>query len=491
MSATLVINVDPKTGIASVKGFQKEFAGAMKGSEKAGIGLAKGLETLANGIKVTKAAFTLAWKAGQKLVDVTWHLAQQTAAADASLARVALVANTSTEQISKLSFAVSQYGANQDDLLDGLKDFAVRMQEAADGAGTGHEFLTRLGITVTDTDGRLRPVVEVFKEFSDKLAGMTDATEAAVVADELLNDVGIRLLPTLRQGAEGIERLGEDAENLGVVVDESSVKMSQKFNKNLKSAAQLVKGLWERLGRELIPHFNEAVEHAILLGKALIEDIKWKEVQSAISLVAETLWTFGTAFYDVSDAVQKFATVVVLGTIESLSSLGEGVLWVADKLSGLAEAFGVNQELNREWITEQQKQIDGFRKSGEWVAFVSEEFSKLDDKMKGATIRAGDLSKRMGNAGDVARTELAPGLDKAGDEAEDMEEEIFDAAMTVKKHFSDEGAGGEGGGTVPDALKDTEKGIKRVARQWYAFGEQAEEAANKAKMGGKVELPAE
>jgi hypothetical protein len=111
--------------------------------------------------------------------------------------------------------AAQTFGADMDDITDGLKEIQLKARDALTGTQSYIDAFALLGITVD----QLRPVVNdqtaLMELFTDALNRNTSAATQNFVADELMSDAGTRLLPMLRSGTANIRRLRREAEQLG------------------------------------------------------------------------------------------------------------------------------------------------------------------------------------------------------------------------------------------------------------------------------------
>ena len=136
--------------------------------------------------------------------------------------RTALALSTSVETVQELNFAFARFDLQSDDVADALNTLADRAQDAIDGTKSMVEDFRLLGVSVDDLRGK-RPT-ELFRLLAERVARVEDPTQrAAGVVRTFGDDLGRRLLPFLIQGADGLERLREEARRAGAVLDEETV----------------------------------------------------------------------------------------------------------------------------------------------------------------------------------------------------------------------------------------------------------------------------
>jgi len=104
--------------------------------------------------------------------------------------------NVSVEQLSALGYAAKISGADLDTVEKSLRYLARGMDDVSQGIGEAKDAFEFLDIAVTDTEGNLRPTMDVLKEAATKLAAMTDETKQVALATDIFGArYGTQLLP--------------------------------------------------------------------------------------------------------------------------------------------------------------------------------------------------------------------------------------------------------------------------------------------------------
>lgn len=111
------------------------------------------------------------------------------------------------EQFSKLAAGMKAFGFDVAGVSDLLTDLSDKVYDAAVNGGEAAETLTLMGINAKELQGL--PLPEMLAKVADGIKGIKDPGEAAGLTVRLLSDNGLKLLPVLRQGADGINALGE------------------------------------------------------------------------------------------------------------------------------------------------------------------------------------------------------------------------------------------------------------------------------------------
>ena len=131
-----------------------------------------------------------------------------------------------TDALQELRVAADLSGVSQGALNTGLRTFAKAIDEANQGVATYKDNFDRLGVTVTDAQGKLKPIESLIEEVADGMAGMENATTKAAIAQELFGRAGTDLINLLNTGAAGIANMREEARKLGLVFEEDLIRKS-------------------------------------------------------------------------------------------------------------------------------------------------------------------------------------------------------------------------------------------------------------------------
>lgn len=191
----------------------KALAAAMGGLERAGTGVRAALGGLAGGVTAAlgAAGLGLAAKSIIDMGDNLDELAQRT--------------GTTVSTLSKLGLAASQSGSNLEQVSGAMVKLSRNLGNIATGGGKdAAAALQALGVSATDSSGRLRNADEVMLDVADRFQQMPDGAMKAKLAIDLFGRGAAALIPMLNQGSDAIENLNTGitetfAKNAGVYND--------------------------------------------------------------------------------------------------------------------------------------------------------------------------------------------------------------------------------------------------------------------------------
>lgn len=126
------------------------------------------------------------------------------------------------EDLSRLRFAASQTDVEFSSLATGIKKFQVELSNAADGAIGARNSFAQLGLSANDLLGL--PLDEQLALVADQFQKIHDPADRTRIAVELFGRAGEQLVPLLSQGAEGLRAFNEEADRLGITLDEKTTE---------------------------------------------------------------------------------------------------------------------------------------------------------------------------------------------------------------------------------------------------------------------------
>lgn len=234
--------------------------------------------------------------------------------------KMSLRTGVSVEKLSALAHVADISGTGIDTVENSLRFLASGLKDAADGTGLAKDAFEELGISVLDSDGKLRDTIDVMKEAATKLAEMDDKTRQAALAGEIFGKrYGSQLLPMLKMGGQGIEDLMKQAEKLNLTITDKAAKAAADFKDEMTKLTGSIAGLGRDIGNILIPHLTELSKRAVEVVKNITAWTKeHPELISGIIKVVATLGVLAAVGGPVLMAVSAFmkmkGAIIAVGT---------------------------------------------------------------------------------------------------------------------------------------------------------------------------------
>lgn len=170
-----------------------------------------------------------------------WSQARATATEIANIGSEAQRAGVSAKAFQELGYVAQQNRIPIDALTDGLKELALRADELVQtGAGPAAESFHRLGISAEDLKEKLKDPQALMIEIIGKLGELDKASQIRI-SDELFGGTaGERFVELIDDGAEGIRRLIQEANDLGMVMDEEMIAKAAEIDRQFTIVSNTV-----------------------------------------------------------------------------------------------------------------------------------------------------------------------------------------------------------------------------------------------------------
>ena len=195
-----------------------------------------------------------------------------------------------------------------------------RIAEAANGSGEAVGALEELGLYAEEL-AELSPE-EQFNQLADALSGVENQGDRVKLAMKLFDSEGVDLVNMLGEGSAGLEKMRQEARDLGVVMDEDTVRAGVRLKDSLTRTGAAFTGIRNIVGAALLPvldRFSSSITSFAVENRPQIE-------------------AFGRVVG---------ITAAVVGT--AVGRLFKIIGWVADKVfsivGGVSKFFGVDKVL--------------------------------------------------------------------------------------------------------------------------------------------------
>lgn len=236
-----------------------------------------------------------------------------------NLAKLSQKTGISVESLSLLRPIAEQAGTTLEGLANGIKKLSTAMVAAAGGSKEQADTFARLGVSVLNAAGQLRPTEAVLLDLADAFAAMPDGAEKSALAVKIFGKSGVELIPFLNQGRAGIEQLKQKFKELGLEISGDTARAAEKFNDTLDTVKQAMHGIAMKVAEAALPalqkladalvalasHGDEIMGVMRVLGEVLVAVFAMKGVAAVAKLIesATLLKAVFTRFLPVLAAV--------------------------------------------------------------------------------------------------------------------------------------------------------------------------------------------
>lgn len=255
------------------------------------------IKTLKDAEKSTQDSAKAMQDLSKKAGEMGKQVAIGVTAAVGSLGALVMKSVEATDRIDKMSqklglssqgfqewdYILGQNGISIDSLQGGMKTLTNMTDELMKGSKTATDSFGRLGISMDDLKGKSQE--EIFNMTVSALQGVTNETERAAIANDLLGRSGSELAPLLNAGAGAVDDLRQRAHELGLVLDEEAIQAGVVLGDTMDDVKASFGTVVTQIGVEVMPIFQDFLDWIL-------------EHMPEIKETAET------AFNAISDAVQ-------------------------------------------------------------------------------------------------------------------------------------------------------------------------------------------
>lgn len=285
--------------------------------------------------KVAAATKGISTAAGGALAGIA-GLAIKTAEAADELSTLSKQTGISTSELQKMKYASDLVDVSVDEITGAMTKMKKNMASTSKDTQAAFE---RIGVSVTDTNGQLRSSTDVFYEVLQGLSQISNETERDIVAMQLFGKSADQLAGIIDDGGASLKALGEEAEALGLILDEETIGSLNNVNDQVDKLKAKANGDISRAGAKameaLMPLFEKVIDFVTKI-LDYIGNLDEGQIKMLTTLLAVT-----AAISPLAKGISN-----VTGLISKLTGAGGAIpkaITVIDKLTGtvLPKVFSV------------------------------------------------------------------------------------------------------------------------------------------------------
>lgn len=285
--------------------------------------------------KIGKAWDTLDKRATRLALGITGvaagllGLAANGAAAGAAIDDVTKRAGVGATEYQRLKFGLEQSGGSAEGLAKAFTFLSKTIVDARDKASPAAEAFKQLGLAEGALEGK--SAEQRFEILADAFAKVEDSATRTDLALTVFGKAGGDLVPLLAEGAAGVRALGDEAERLGVVLDESAIAKAAEFDDELAAVKSQLGAVVAEIGIGLIPIVRSAAKDWQAWG-VVVGGVAVALGGLKLAALAQNLGLVGTSL-----AAVKWSAGIAgaLGLGVALGTALDNALGLSDALAGL------------------------------------------------------------------------------------------------------------------------------------------------------------
>lgn len=344
----------------------------------------------------------------------------------------------STGELQKYQDALRLAGGNAEDMTSSLTGLTDSIKDASITAGDARAWFNRWGISIYDTNGKLRSATDLLPEVIQHLNEIPNPAQRAAVANQILGGSGEKLIETFRTSgrsfgdwinqAAKLPQVTKDQRDallafqsaqasLGVTFDHLGQQVAGVLAKNFVPLMQKV----DQFVQQHTPEIIAAVDRISAKFAAWLQGIDWGKVEQGLDALVKSLTWVANNLDTIKIAAETIAGIFMvkwavgivtaitqvataLGTVGSGAASmaagagGAGLLGALSAVAGLAAGLAVigatyagNKGINQR-IDEEAAKLGYTKQGGGWLNPIP----TYKNPVTGESVSYADMQKRLG-----------------------------------------------------------------------------------------------
>lgn len=157
-----------------------------------------------------------------------------------------------------LNEAIKKHGKNSIEAREAGIKLEQLQKKSTETSNTQSEAYKKLGINIKNLSSG-----EAFNQVLAKLAEMKDETERNSIANDIFGKSYADLAPLLGEGAAGMDKLKQEAEDLGGVMSDETVEAGDKLGDTMDEIKTILAGVTATVVSELMPEFQNMADWVV------------------------------------------------------------------------------------------------------------------------------------------------------------------------------------------------------------------------------------
>lgn len=263
------------------------------------------------------------------------------------LGKMAQSVGIPVEELSRLKHAADLSDVSLETLGKSVGRLSKAMSEIA-GGGTGPaaDAFRALGIQVQNTDGTLRASSEVITDIAARFGRMQDGAGKTALAMAIFGKAGADMIPLLNEGADGLRKMMNEADELGIVISGKTSSAAQEFNDNLTRLGKTKDAIILAIAGPMLSSLTALSAHFVQVAKdAKLFQTVGEGMTAFMPTVIEMALKLGLGFARLGAEIAAVVQAIQLFTAGEFSkglavfrAAGEETVAAFDRLKGTIES---------------------------------------------------------------------------------------------------------------------------------------------------------
>lgn len=172
--------------------------------------------------------------------------------------KLTLRLGASAEALSQYRHVATMSGVSFETLTMGWQRMTRRVAESAAGTGQARQAFAELGVDVAALV-KMKPEQQ-FEVLAEALSKVADPADKVRLAMKIFGSEGVSLLQTMEGGAAGLKAMREEADALGMTMNQEMVNSMAATNDSIAKVSSQITGLVETVMADLAPVIMDVTE---------------------------------------------------------------------------------------------------------------------------------------------------------------------------------------------------------------------------------------
>ncbi len=233
-------------------------------------------------------------------------------------------ANMSVEAYTGLAYAFEQTGNSAEDLQGASAKMTKHLVEAIGGSQEATDSFAKLGLSA-DSLSKMSADKQ-FLNIAQAISKVKDPLQQAAAAQAMFGKSGMGLLPTIKDGAEGLSQLVGRAKELGYSLSGEDAGAAEEFGDLLSDIGRSVKMVAFHIGAALAPVLKPMINDFLTVSKSTMDWIGQNAglIVSIGKFAAITIGA-GAALFIIGSAIAGLGTVIT-GAVGAVGAIISGIM---------------------------------------------------------------------------------------------------------------------------------------------------------------------
>lgn len=193
----------------------------------------------------------------------------------------------STESLSQYNYVAKLSGVEFGQLTTAWQRQTRRIAEAAAGTGVAVKALDRLNLSAKELN-QLAPE-DQFERIAAAMQGVEDSSERVLLAQQLWDSEGVKLVQIVNQGTDAIAAMRAEADALGLTISQQTADSMASYNDEVDRLKFAAQGVSQTLLAELIPSLVNAAQAT----NSFITGLRSGELERTVTIMQVTAGAAG------------------------------------------------------------------------------------------------------------------------------------------------------------------------------------------------------